>query len=122
MLQGDFEPIHGAKPGLIEFNKGQPNEALLGREVLAAATAEVFTQNSNTVDVLNYGPDRGSAIFLRELAAFLNEQTPQIKAGDFAPVTSKDLFATAGNSHALGQVCLLLFRANDTNTVLCEVR
>lgn len=107
----------------LQFNRGQPNAELLGHDLLAAATAEVFSAQlyPDATPVLNYGPDRGSDAFRHALAAFLNAQTPQLRSGEYAPVASEVLFATAGNSHALGHICLLLFRAYATSTIICEV-
>lgn len=92
-------------PDFIDLGRGDPQLALLPRELIRDAAAHRLNQNEN--EFLQYGTEQGDGYFRAALAKFL------LPRYGF-PVSHEQLFVTSGISSALDLLCTLFTQPGDT--------
>ena len=101
---GDGSAQTRVSEGTISLALGHPALSLLPTELLQRS-AEAFFARADP-SRLQYGMEQGAGPFRDALAAFLSRTTD-------LPVAARDLFISAGVSHALDLLCTVLTRPGD---------
>lgn len=93
------------RPGIVEFDWGHPDPALLPVDALAAASADALARHGRAA--LAYGPQQGPGRLIEVVRARLG------RLEGLTP-PAETLMITGGTSHALDMLCARLSRPGDT--------